>query len=83
MSTQGNLVQADTAVIGAWGSSPECLYLATGFSSHGLKLAPSVGEIVADTDLGNLPDLDVSPFRLERFEQGESMFCTYGPGARS
>ncbi len=67
-------VTPDWHPILGWAPNVEGLYLATGFSGHGLKLAPSVGEVVADTVLGKMPSLDVSPLRLERFEQNEPMF---------
>lgn len=59
------------------------LYLAVGWSGHGLKLSPAVGEIVADALLGRTPAFDVEALGLERFERGEPMYLAYGPGARA
>ncbi len=59
------------------------LYLAVGFSGHGLKLSPAVGEIVAAHVLGTLPPLDAGPLRPSRFADGDLMHLTYGPSARA
>ena len=64
------------------------LYLAVGFSGHGLKLSPAVGEVVAAEVLGvdrvgSAPPLDVRPLRPGRFADGDLMHLTYGPSARA
>jgi glycine/D-amino acid oxidase-like deaminating enzyme len=61
----------------------EGLYLALGWSGHGFKLAPSVGEVVADEIAGRTPAIDVSALRPDRFERGEPLWLAYGPGARA
>ncbi len=61
----------------------EGLLLALGFSGHGLKLSPAVGETMAAMVMGDEPRFDMHPLRLSRFEAGEEMFCAYGPGARA
>jgi len=66
-----------------WAPGIEGLYLALGWSGHGLKLSPAVGEIVADEVVGASPFLDVSALRLERFAEGRPMHLAYGPGARA
>lgn len=66
-----------------WAPGMEGLYLALGWSGHGLKLAPAVGEVVADEILGREPLIDVSALRAERFEEGRLMRLAYGPGARA
>lgn len=57
------------------GSSPvEGLYLCAGFSGHGFKLSPVVGEMMASCILeghSGDPKIDLSLFRLSRFEEGE------------
>jgi len=58
------------------------LYLAAGFSGHGLKLAPAVGEVVAAALLQTDPPFDVHPLRFERFAEDDLMYLAYGPGAR-
>jgi sarcosine oxidase subunit beta len=50
------------------------LVLCAGFAGHGFKIAPAVGDLVADLVLeGDSidPDIPASDFRLERFEEGE------------
>ncbi len=59
------------------------LYLALGWSGHGFKLAPSVGEVVADAIVGRTPEIDVSPLAPDRFERGAPLRLAYGPGARA
>ena len=64
------------------------LYLAVGFSGHGLKLSPSVGEIAAShvlgtEQVGSAPPLDTRPIRPSRFADGDLMHLTYGPSARA
>ena len=76
-------VTPDWHPILGWAPGLQGLYLAAGWSGHGLKLSPAVGEIVADEILGRTPFLDVSRLRVERFEKGEHMRLAYGPGARA
>ena len=47
------------AIVGEW---PEIdgLYLANGFSGHGLQQAPAVGRYLAESILGEVPKLDLS-----------------------
>ena len=64
------------------------LYLAVGFSGHGLKLSPAVGEIVASQVLGveqvgGAPPFDARALRPSRFADGDLMHLTYGPSARA
>lgn len=47
------------------------LIVATGFSGHGFGLGPAVGQAVADLATGAAPDVDLSPFRLDRFARGD------------
>lgn len=56
------------AAIGPVG--PDGLYVCAGFSGHGFKLAPSVGETVAAEIVGRDPQFDLSSLRPGRFEQG-------------
>jgi sarcosine oxidase subunit beta len=59
-----NPVLSDTAVSG--------LYLAAGFSGHGYKISPAVGDLVADLVLeggSDRPDIHLSDFRLSRFAE--------------
>ncbi len=46
----------------------ENLYTMAGFSGHGLAIAPGLAQDVAEVLLGGSPEVDLSPYRLERFE---------------
>ena len=46
------------------------VYAACGFSGHGFMQSPAVGKAVAEELLGGEPSVDLSPYRLERFEEG-------------
>jgi sarcosine oxidase, subunit beta len=59
------------------------LYLAVGWSGHGFKLAPAVGEVVAAEVAGRTPPVDVDELRPERFSEGRLLRLAYGPGARA
>jgi sarcosine oxidase subunit beta len=60
-----NPVMAPAAVAG--------LYLCAGFSGHGYKISPAVGELMADLicdGASHDPDVEAADFRLERFARG-------------
>jgi glycine/D-amino acid oxidase-like deaminating enzyme len=61
----------------------EGLYLAGGWSGHGFKLSPAVGEVVAAEISGRTPPIDVGELRPERFAEGRLLRLAYGPGARA
>jgi glycine/D-amino acid oxidase-like deaminating enzyme len=61
----------------------EGLYLAVGWSGHGFKLSPAVGEVVAAEISGRTPPIDVGDLRPERFAEGRLLRLAYGPGARA
>jgi sarcosine oxidase subunit beta len=46
------------------------IYAACGFSGHGFMQSPAVGRSVAEELLGGESELDLSPYRLERFAGG-------------
>ena len=51
----------------------DSLIVAAGFSGHGFKISPSVGELVADLVLdgrSRIPEVPESDFRLSRFAEG-------------
>lgn len=49
-----------------------CLYMAVGFSGHGVMLAPAAGNIVSELIRhGRSDTLDAHPYRLERFATGD------------
>ena len=57
------------------------LILAYGFSGHGFKLGPAVGKMLAQSALGQEPDVDITPYRLSRFDTGDLLTGTYGIGS--
>ena len=59
------------------------LQVAFGFSGHGFKLAPMVGRMLAQSMLGQKPDLPLHPYRFTRFAEGEPLVGAYGAGAVS
>jgi sarcosine oxidase subunit beta len=46
------------------------IYAACGFSGHGFMQSPAVGRAVAEELLHGESELDLSPYRLDRFEAG-------------
>jgi len=57
----------------------EGFVLAVGFSGHGFKLSPAVGEMVAGLIVdGKTPADDVHAFRLSRFAEGKPIRGVYG-----
>ena len=50
------------------GEIADGVYAACGFSGHGFMQSPAVGRALAEEILGETPGLDLSPYRLERFE---------------
>lgn len=61
----------------------EGLTLAYGFSGHGFKLAPAVGLVLAQSILGQATDVDITPYRASRFEEGALLTGAYGVGSIS
>ena len=59
------------------------LQVAFGFSGHGFKLAPMVGRMLAQSMLGQKPDLPLHPYRFSRFAEGRQLVGTYGSGSIS
>jgi glycine/D-amino acid oxidase-like deaminating enzyme len=58
---------------------PAGFYVACGFSGHGFKLSPAIGEMVAAlVTEGSKPEDDVHAFRLSRFAEGKPIRGTYG-----
>jgi glycine/D-amino acid oxidase-like deaminating enzyme len=46
------------------------LLLATGFSGHGFAMGPIAGRLVSEMILDGKPSLDLTAFRVSRFEEG-------------
>ena len=61
----------------------EGLYVAAGFSGHGFKLAPSIGENLALTMLAQAPNLTIEPYSLQRFATNKLLAGAYGIGSIS
>jgi len=54
-------------------------YLAAGFSGHGFKLAPVIGELISEEIVeGESKTIDISAFRLDRFAKGKLFTAAYG-----
>ncbi len=51
----------------------ENFYNAVGGSGHGFKEAAGFAESIAQEILGETPDCDLTPYRYERFEQGDRL----------
>jgi len=54
------------------GEVADGVYAACGFSGHGFMQSPAVGRALAEEILGLSPSVDLTPYRLERFEGGAS-----------
>ena len=59
------------------------LTLAYGFSGHGFKLAPALGEVLAQSVLGLETEIDLGPYRPSRFAEAELLTGSYGLGSIS
>lgn len=56
-------------------------YCAVGFSGHGFKMAPIVGQLMSEMIVdGAAATLDVAPLRFERFEKNDLVKTPYGYG---
>jgi glycine/D-amino acid oxidase-like deaminating enzyme len=56
------------------------LYLAAGFSGHGFKLSPLVGQWMADLALNGHKHPDMQPMNFTRFADGQEILPTYASG---
>jgi sarcosine oxidase subunit beta len=61
----------------------ENFYNILGPSGHGFKEAPGFAESVAAEILGREPPNDLSPYRLERFDSGDTFKGRYGEESRA
>ncbi len=56
----------------------EGLYLAVGMSGTGFKIGPAVGKCMSELIVdGRASSVDIRPFRLARFEEGEALVGKY------
>lgn len=69
-------------VLGALPDVPG-LVVGYGFSGHGFKLSPAVGQVLAQSALGLPTQMDIAPYALERFRRGDLLNGSYGLGAVS
>ena len=54
-------------------------YLCTGFSGHGFKIGPAIGEVMAEEIVnGECRTVDLKKFNLSRFDKGELFQAAYG-----
>ena len=60
------------AILGEW-PNLRGLYLANGFSGHGLQQAPAVGRYLSELILDRPPTLDLSVFSPERILEGKAI----------
>jgi sarcosine oxidase subunit beta len=57
------------------------VYFAVGFSGHGFKMSPIVGQLMAELVVnGQATTLDITPLRLARFEQNEPIKTPHAYG---
>jgi glycine/D-amino acid oxidase-like deaminating enzyme len=61
----------------------EGLFVAVGFSGHGFKLAPTIGEALAQTVLGLEPRVPIEDYSMSRFDAGKALHGAYGIGSIS
>lgn len=61
----------------------EGLFVGVGFSGHGFKMAPTVGESLAQTILDQPVRVSIDDYSPTRFEQGKLLFGAYGIGSIS
>ena len=60
------------------------LFMAAGFSGHGFKLSPGIGKIMSDLVMDGSTDMiDIHPFRVERFAEGDPLTAGEGYDNRS
>jgi sarcosine oxidase subunit beta len=61
----------ENPILGAHPAYPHVL-MATGFSGHGVMLAPATGKALSElVRLGRCDTFDIAPYRLERFATGD------------
>jgi sarcosine oxidase subunit beta len=59
----------------------EGIYCAVGFSGHGFKMSPIVGQLMAELVVdGRATAVDITPLRLARFEQNEPIRTPHAYG---
>jgi glycine/D-amino acid oxidase-like deaminating enzyme len=61
----------------------EGLFVGVGFSGHGFKMAPTVGESLAQTILGLPVRVPIDAYSPTRFGEGKLLHGAYGIGSIS
>lgn len=56
------------------------LFVAAGFSGHGFKLSPALGEVLSALLAGETPRIDISMFALSRFASGNLLHGRHAQG---
>ena len=56
------------------------LYVAAGFSGHGFKLSPAIGQVLAETITEGRATIDIGIFRPSRFAEGALIHSPYAYG---
>ena len=51
------------------------LVIAAGFSGHGFKMGPEVGEVLVDLSTQKQPQYDMNPFLISRFSKDQKNNC--------
>jgi sarcosine oxidase, subunit beta len=64
-------------------SKVEGLFVGVGFSGHGFKLAPTIGESLAQCALGQEPRVSIADYAHSRFKEGRTLHGAYGIGSIS
>ena len=59
------------------------IHVATGFSGHGFKLAPTIGEALAQLVVGKTPRVPIEMYDMNRFSTGKTLHGVYGLGSIS
>jgi glycine/D-amino acid oxidase-like deaminating enzyme len=59
------------------------VFVAVGFSGHGFKLAPTIGESLARLVLGLAPRVPIEAYAATRFGEGRALHGAYGIGSIS
>jgi len=69
-------------VLGPWPGLAG-LVVGLGFSGHGFKLSPAVGQVLAQSALELPTEVSLAPYAMERFARGQLLRGRYGQGAVS
>jgi glycine/D-amino acid oxidase-like deaminating enzyme len=56
-------------------------FVAVGFSGHGFKLAPTIGQALASVIVGREPAVPIDAYAVSRFAEGGALVGAYGEGA--